>query len=187
MENAYIGYENSAKAAIHSGSGREKINVLKSNVLEFVTCLYGKENLCRKDTQSIHESVIRCRDIVIRCRDKTNYQLLEMYPKEKPTYYRTERRGKIEFHPEEDAQTVIRKLKYVKLNIDLFYSKWGACSQFRLKQIFEECQNIGDILTKWPQYKRNDASVLIDIDFERIHPNHGKIENWKRLCVFFYF
>ncbi|XP_075150136.1 uncharacterized protein LOC142224251 [Haematobia irritans] len=145
----------------------------------------------------------------------TSYQLenqiLEMYPKEKLTYYRTERRGKIyakfhnskrlsrsilkerstdmvkarerqiskiEFHPEEDAQTVIRKLKYEKLNIDLFYSKWGACSQFRLKQIFEECQNIGDILTKWPQYKRNDASVLIDIDFERIHPNHDKIENW---------
>lgn len=45
---------------------------------------------------------------------------------------------------------------------------WQACSNYRINQIFNECQNISDILTKWPQYLRPEGYKLVSDGEKRV-------------------
>lgn len=67
--------------------------------------------------------------------------------------------------PEQDASAWVHTLKYANLTSVEFDITWQACSNYRINQIFNECQNITDILTKWPQYLRPQGYKLVGIEF----------------------
>ncbi|XP_019893199.1 uncharacterized protein LOC109613118 [Musca domestica] len=90
--------------------------------------------------------------------------------------------------PEQDASAWVHTLKYANLTSVEFDITWQACSNYRINQIFNECQNISDILTKWPQYLRPEGYKLIDKDFNELFKNYDSISNWnckvQKLCKF---
>ncbi|XP_075157745.1 uncharacterized protein LOC142231009 [Haematobia irritans] len=79
--------------------------------------------------------------------------------------------SKFEFVPENDALSCIQSLQYDDLPPENFKITWIGCSNFRINQIHNECENISKALQLWPQYKKPLGCQLIDLDFAVVQKN----------------
>lgn len=62
--------------------------------------------------------------------------------------------------PEENAEIAVQSLSFDNLTADEYKSTWASCAKFRINQIRNDCKNMHEALTLWPQYKQPNGSQL---------------------------
>ncbi|XP_058985200.1 uncharacterized protein LOC109612655 [Musca domestica] len=142
-------------------------------------------------------------------------QIIEMFPNEKLHSYRTDRRGKLYVKynnmkrnhiyqkdrdvnspkaskpadyivSEENAKEIIHSLKYDNVDQEQFLKMWQSCANYRIRQIFDEHDNLKDIFKTWPQYKEGLGVKLINMDFGVLHKDYTPIFEWETKLITVY-
>uniref|UniRef100_A0A6P7GLI9 Uncharacterized protein LOC114344121 n=1 Tax=Diabrotica virgifera virgifera TaxID=50390 RepID=A0A6P7GLI9_DIAVI len=82
------------------------------------------------------------------------------------------------FEPEDNAESIIRCLKYDNLSIEESDQCWKACSRYRLIEV-KKLASTKAIMEAWLFYKSPSGYRLIDMDFKiAFNDNDGLILNW---------
>uniref|UniRef100_A0A6P7H072 Uncharacterized protein LOC114348687 n=1 Tax=Diabrotica virgifera virgifera TaxID=50390 RepID=A0A6P7H072_DIAVI len=80
--------------------------------------------------------------------------------------------------PEDNAESIIRCLKYDNLSIEESDQCWKACSRYRLIEV-KKLASTKAIMEAWLFYKSPSGYRLIDMDFKIVfNDNDGLILNW---------
>ncbi|XP_067638070.1 uncharacterized protein [Eurosta solidaginis] len=176
--------------------------------------------LCKKEYESIDGFVRHLKRIYdIHMSLQSSYclegEILEIFPNEKLSFYRTEKRGKLYTKfcnmkksiksysseakqrrmespeveknvPEIGAEEMLQRVKFNNLTAEEFQNAWQAYANYRINQT--KFQNIHQIFREWPEYKESDGYSLIDLDFTVMFPNtHNFLSCQQELLRLFHF